>query len=214
MEAGSSDPARCVMSSTSRYPVPAVTHRTQQEISRSRFITTIARAPTVEDAVAFVRAVGEEFRDATHNCWAYLVGPPGDTSRIGMSDDGEPHGTAGRPMLNALLHAGVGDVAVVVTRYYGGTKLGTGGLVRAYGGGVQQALATLPVAERIDYVHLTVVVEYARITALQELCADFEADILGQTFAADVRVDLRVPVGNADRFRAAVLDATRGRASF
>jgi len=214
MEAGSLDPAHCVMSTSSRYPVPAATHRVDQEINRSRFITTIARASTVEDAVAFIRAVGEEFRDATHNCWAYLVGPPGDTSRIGMSDDGEPHGTAGRPMLNALMHAGVGDVAVVVTRYYGGTKLGTGGLVRAYGGGVQEALATLPRTERIEYAFLTVVIDYSRISVLQQLCGDFEAEVLAQAFAVNVRVDVRLPGERADRFRAAVLDATRGQASF
>jgi len=202
------------MSASSRYPVPAATHRVEQEIIRSRFITTIARASTTDDAVAFIRAVGEEFRDATHNCWAYLVGPPGDTSRIGMSDDGEPHGTAGRPMLNALMHAGVGDVAVVVTRYYGGTKLGTGGLVRAYGGGVQQALSTLPLTERIEYAFLTVVIDYSRISVLQQLCGDFEAEVLAQEFAVNVRVDVRLPGEHADRFRTAVLDATRGQASF
>ena len=128
------------MSGASRYPVPAAAHRVEQEISRSRFITTIGRAPTVEEAQAFIRAVADEFRGATHNCWAYVVGPPGDTGRIGMSDAGEPHGTAGRPMLNALLHAPVGDVVAVVTRYYGGTKLGTGGLVRAYSSTLQLAL--------------------------------------------------------------------------
>ena len=127
-----------------RYPVPAAVHRVEQEISRSRFITTVARASTIDEATDFIRRVGAEFADATHNCWAYVIGPPGDTARIGMSDAGEPHGTAGRPMLSALLYSGVGDVVAVVTRYYGGTKLGTGGLVRAYGGGVQQALATLP----------------------------------------------------------------------
>ena len=129
-----------------------------------------------------------------------------------MSDDGEPHGTAGRPMLNALLHAKVGDVVAVVTRYYGGTKLGTGGLVRAYGGGVQQALDTLPVTERIDYAYLTVVVDYARVTVLQQVCADCEAEILAQEFGVDVRADLRLPGGNIERFRAALLDATRGQA--
>ncbi|HSP91110.1 MAG TPA: YigZ family protein [Vicinamibacterales bacterium] len=200
------------MTAASRYPVPAAGHRVEQEISRSRFITTIGRAPTVEAAQAFIRAVSEEFRDATHNCWAYVVGPPGDTSRIGMSDAGEPHGTAGRPVLNALLHAQVGDVAAVVTRYYGGTKLGTGGLVRAYGGGVQAALGTLPVTERIEYISMAVTIDYARLTALQQLAAEHEAEILTQEFAATVRITLRVPDGNAARFRAALLDATRGQA--
>jgi uncharacterized YigZ family protein len=201
------------MSASSRYLVPAAIHRVEQEVSRSRFITTLGRASTVEEAQAFIRAVADEFRDATHNCWAHVVGPPGDTGRIGMSDAGEPHGTAGRPMLNALLHATVGDVVAVVTRYYGGTKLGTGGLVRAYGGGVQAALATLPVTERIEYVSLAVTVDYARLTALRQLCAEHEAEILGQEFAEQVRVTLRVPDGNAGRFRTALLDATRGQAS-
>jgi uncharacterized YigZ family protein len=201
-----------VLSASTRYPVPAATHRVEQEISRSRFVTTIGRASAVDEAQAFIRAVADEFSGATHNCWAYVVGPPGDTGRIGMSDAGEPHGTAGRPMLNALLHSPVGDVVAVVTRYYGGTKLGTGGLVRAYGGGVQAALATLPVTERITYVSLTVTVDYAKLAALQQLCGEHEAEILGQEFGAQVRVTLRVPDGNAGRFRAAVLDATRGQA--
>jgi uncharacterized YigZ family protein len=148
------------------YLVPARTHRVEQEIKRSRFITTLGRAASIEDANALVRAVSEEFTDATHNCWAYVVGPPGSTERIGMSDNGEPHGTAGRPMLNMLLHGRVGDVAAVVTRYYGGTKLGTGGLVRAYGGGVQQALVSLPVIERIEWTRVSVTLEYARVSAV------------------------------------------------
>jgi uncharacterized YigZ family protein len=201
------------MSASSRYPVPAATHRVEQEISRSRFVTTIGRVSTVEEAQAFVRAVAGEFGDATHNCWAYVVGPPGDTGRIGMSDAGEPHGTAGRPILNALLHAKVGDVVAVVTRYYGGTKLGTGGLVRAYGGGVQAALATLPVTERIEYVPLAVTIDYARLAAVQQLCSEHEAEILEQEFAGQVRLTLRVPDGHASRFRTALLDATRGQAT-
>src|SRR5215217_5406636 len=134
-----------------RYLIPAERHRTHEEIERSKFVTTVAPAPTIDDAQAFLAAMRAEFPDATHNCWAYVVGPPGSTTRIGMSDDGEPHGTAGRPMLTMLLHGGLGDVAAVVTRYYGGTKLGTGGLVRAYGGAVQEALLGLPRAERVEY---------------------------------------------------------------
>jgi uncharacterized YigZ family protein len=195
-----------------RYPVPAAEHRVEQEISRSRFITTVARSSTVEEAVEAVRRVSAEFPDATHHCWAYLVGPPGDTARIGMSDAGEPHGTAGRPMLNALLHSGIGDVVAIVTRYYGGTKLGTGGLVRAYGGGVQQALATLPRGEHVEYAFVRLVADYARIAVLQQLFPAFEADVVDQAFEADVCFDLRLPAPNLARFRTAVADATRGQA--
>lgn len=199
------------MPSDDRYPVPGATHRAEQTIARSRFIATVARAATADDAAAFVRAVSVEFDDATHNCWAYVVGPPGSTGRVGMSDDGEPHGTAGRPMLTVLLHAGLGDVAAVVTRYYGGTKLGTGGLVRAYGGTLQHALATLPRAERVTYAEVAVTVEYAAASAVRQLFAAHEAEVVRQEYAGAVRYELRVPEGNVAGFRAAVLDATRGK---
>ena len=195
-----------------RYPIPAARHRTEQVIQRSRFIATVAPAESVEAAQAFVREVATEFADATHNCWAYVVGPPGSTGRVGMSDDGEPHGTAGRPMLTVLLHGGVGDVAAVVTRYYGGVKLGTGGLARAYGGAVQQALATLPLAERVTYAHLTVEAEYAAVSALQQLFAAHEAEVLADAYGAAVRWTLRLPEERLAAFRSGVMDATRGRA--
>ena len=199
------------MSDPSRYPVPAATHRVEQEISRSRFITTIARASTVDEATALVRQVSAEFDDATHNCWAFVIGPPGDTARIGMSDAGEPHGTAGRPMLNALLHGGVGDIVAVVTRYYGGTKLGTGGLVRAYGGGVQRALETLPRAERIEYVRATVSVDYAAVEVLERTLEEHGARIDGRRFDTEAHFDVRVPDTDVDRVQRAVRDVTRGQ---
>jgi uncharacterized YigZ family protein len=200
------------MTDPSRYQIPAAEHRVEQTIQRSRFVATLTRVSTVDEAVAFVRHVSEEFAGATHNCWAYAVGRPGSTDRVGMSDDGEPHGTAGRPMLNALLHSGLGDVAAVVTRYYGGTKLGTGGLVRAYGGTVQLALESLPRVERIDYAELTVVVDYAHVGALDALLPAHEAETLEREFAAEVTARLRLPASSVDGFRAALLDATRGAA--
>ena len=195
-----------------RYPVPAAAHRVAQVIDRSRFLATVAPAPTVADAQAVLRAVREEFPDATHHCWAYVVGPPGSTGQVGMSDDGEPHGTAGRPMLTVLLHGGVGDVVAVVTRYYGGTKLGTGGLVRAYGGAVQEALATLPRRDRVDAVALTVRVGYAAIGAVQPLWTLHEAVVREEAFAAEATYLLAVPRDRVDALVRAVTDATRGTA--
>lgn len=199
------------MTDASRYPIPAGEHRVEQTIQRSRFVATVAPAATTDEAAAFVRRVSGEFADATHNCWAYVVGRPGSTDRVGMSDDGEPHGTAGRPMLNVLLHARVGDVAAVVTRYYGGTKLGTGGLVRAYGGTVQLALATLPLAERIDYAEITAVVAYPHVAALKAMLPVFEAVVSSQGYGADVTFALRLPAGQVAGFTAALADATRGQ---
>jgi uncharacterized YigZ family protein len=196
----------------SRYRVPRDDYRVEQSIQRSRFVATVGRASDVDEAVAFVRRVSSEFADATHNCWAYAVGRPGSTDRVGMSDDGEPHGTAGRPMLAALHHSGVGDVVAVVTRYYGGTKLGTGGLVRAYGGSVQLALAMLPTVEKVSYEELAVVLDYAHVSAVRLLLPHFDAEVLDQEFAARVRLTLRLPSHRGDGFRDALRDATRGQA--
>lgn len=195
-----------------RYPVPAARHRAELTIERSRFICTVARAESPEDAQAFIREMNEEFADATHNCWAYVAGAPGSTSRIGMSDAGEPHGTAGRPMLTVLLHSGIGEIAAVVTRYYGGTKLGTGGLVKAYSGAVQHALETLPRAERVDLIEMTVSIGYASIAAAQQIFPAVEALVIAQEYAADVRYRVRLPRANAESLRTALLDATRGEA--
>ena len=198
--------------SGARYLVPGARHRAEQTIDRSRFICTVERVSSAADAQDFLREMNAEFADATHNCWAYLIGAPGSTDRIGMSDAGEPHGTAGRPMLTVLQHSGVGDIAAIVTRYYGGTNLGTGGLVKAYGGAVQLALATMPRVERIDYTELTVAVGYESISAVQQLLPRFGSSSLSEEYGERATFRLRVPVANVEAMRAALLDATSGRA--
>ena len=195
-----------------RYHIPAGAVRVEEEIKRSRFITSLAPAPTVEAARALIAAVSAEFADASHNCWAYVVGPPGSTSQVGMSDDGEPHGTAGRPMLNVLLHSGVGDIVAVVTRYFGGTLLGTGGLVKAYSGGVQLALTSLPTVERVPRAEVLVVVGYSAVTPLQRLLPQYEVEILNQEFETDATFHLRLPQERLAAFSAAVVELTNGQA--
>lgn len=195
-----------------RYPVPAQQHRVEQVIDRSRFICTVTRVQSSVEAQLFIKAMHVEFPDATHNCWAYVVGAPGSTDRVGMSDDGEPHGTAGRPMLTVLLHSGIGEIAAVVTRYYGGTKLGTGGLVKAYSGAVQEALADMPRAERVDSVDVTVRVGYGAFGALQQLWPEFEAELLEQRFEIDAEFSIRVPRERLAALERAIQDATRGAA--
>ena len=128
---------------------PEDLHRCEEIVRRSRFIVSLAHTPTPEAAKSFIERIKQEFPDATHNCWAYAAGAPGQTSKVGYSDDGEPHGTAGRPMLTMLLHGGVGELSAVVPRYFGGIKLGTGGLVRAYQGMVKLGLETLPTREHM-----------------------------------------------------------------
>lgn len=198
--------------SEKRYRIPAAAVRVEEESKRSRFITTVAHTPTLDAAREFVASIRSEFADASHNCWAYVVGPPGSTSQIGMSDDGEPHGSAGRPMLTVLLHAGIGDIAAVVTRYFGGTLLGVGGLVRAYSGGVQLALANLPTIERVPAVQLDILLDYAAVTPFQRLLPAYEATVLAQEFGVDASFRITLPLSQADAFRTAIIDMTHGQA--
>ena len=195
-----------------RYPIPARRHRAEEEIRRSRFITTVDYAPTVADARAFIQAIRAEFPDATHNVWAYVVGPPGSTARVGYSDDGEPHGTAGRPAYTVLLHSGVGDIVAVITRYFGGTKLGKGGLVRAYSNGVKLALETLPLAERRVTSDLEVVIPYAFVTSLQRMASEYEAEFLAEDYGAEVTYRLRLPEEHVAAFSEALIGLTNGAA--
>jgi uncharacterized YigZ family protein len=200
------------MENVPRYPAPSSTRRVEDVIDRSRFITTVGPAATVEDARRFLDRVREEFPDATHNCWAYVIGPPGDTSRVGMSDAGEPHGTAGRPMLAVLLRSGIGDVVAVVTRYYGGRNLGKGGLVRAYSGGVKSALDGLPLVEQMRAEGLRVALDYPDEAPLRNLLPDFEAKILTATHGTAVSFTLELPSDRVDDFVLAVSGLTNGRA--
>lgn len=195
-----------------RYPVPAARRRVEEEILRSRFITTIGAAATVEEARAFIAGVQAEFQGASHTCWAYVVGPPASSAQNGLSDDGEPHGTAGRPMLTVLLHSGVGDVVATVTRFFGGTLLGTGGLVRAYSGGVQAALQGLPLLEKRERVQLVAVLDYGALSSVRRLLPEFEAELLDEEFAGDVTLRLRLPAEQAAPLTAALIDLTHGQA--
>lgn len=194
----------------SRYAIPASRARVEETILRSRFITTAAPAATVDEARAFIASVRNEFPDATHHCYAFVAGPPGSTAQIGMSDDGEPGGTAGRPMLAVLLGSAVGEVAVVVTRYFGGTKLGTGGLVRAYSGGVKAVLAVLPVQEKITLRTLLASGPYSWVTPVTRLLPAFEARTIDQQFAADVTWQISVPEEHAPALAAALVELSHG----
>ena len=195
------------------YRVPAAQHRVEDIIERSRFIATLDRAVSVDEARAFIDRMRSEFSDATHNCWAYVAGAPGNASAVGFSDAGEPHGTAGRPMLDVLQHAQVGEIVAVVTRYYGGTKLGKGGLVRAYGGAVQHALETLPTLTLIERITLLITVVYGDVEVLRRVIARHGGDIAAETYAGDVQYSVAVPVSALDAFQRELTDATAGRAS-
>ena len=199
--------------SESRYPIPAGVHRVQSTIQRSRFITTLAHAPGSTAAHEFVKKIGEEFPDATHNCWAFAAGPPGSTSHVGLSDDGEPHNTAGKPMLNTLLHSGVGEIVAVCTRYYGGVKLGTGGLSRAYSSGVKLALDPLPTEPKIDRIPVAIVIGYEKVTELHRIMTEMEVVVEAEEYGVQVQFRCAVPTVAFETFAGAVADATSGTGS-
>ncbi len=200
------------MQDTRRYPVPSATSRVEDTIDRSRFVTTLGPAATIEEARSFVSSMRDEFADATHNCWAYVVGRPGDSSQVGMSDDGEPHGTAGRPMLSVLLGSGIGNIAAVVTRYYGGRKLGKGGLVRAYSGGVKRALEGLVTNEFVRLLELDVAADYSAETPIRTLLPDFEAEIVTARYGTEISLRVKLPEDRVDALIAALAGLTGGRA--
>ncbi len=127
------------------YVVPATRVEVCHEVKKSRFIAQAAGAQDRDAAMAVLAEARGQYPDARHHCWAYVLGDPASASSAAMSDDGEPSGTAGKPILNVLQHKAVGDIMLVVTRYFGGVKLGAGGLVRAYSAAAQLAMDALPV---------------------------------------------------------------------
>lgn len=178
--------------------IPQQRWRVKDEIKNSRFITTVEHTPTIEDAKAFIAEMSQEFSDANHNCWTFVAGPPGETVKIGMSDMGEPKGTAGRPMYNVLQHSKVGEITIVVTRYFGGVKLGRGGLVRAYGGCVQQALENLPTIEKVPSTQVSIVLSHAKGNALYSSLEDVSGKILETEYGNVVTYRVELPLRKVD----------------
>ena len=144
------------------YLIPKSAVVFEEEIKKSRFITYLQHTEGLEQAKAFWAEIKAQHPNARHHCWAAVAGKPTDSQQLGFSDDGEPAGTAGKPMLSALLGSQVGEVSAVVVRYYGGILLGTGGLVRAYGNGVQQALKLLETERKVERQLFQVHCDYAQ----------------------------------------------------
>ncbi len=193
------------------YPIPAASARAEIVARGSRFIAQAHHVTTVEAARAAIAAARAEMPDATHHCYAYLVGY-GSSVIAGMSDDGEPAGTAGRPMMAVLRGTDLGDVIVIVTRYFGGTLLGVGGLVRAYSDATRAVLAILPRAQRVLYHRLAVHLPYPDYALIRRLLESSAATIVNETFAADVTIIADVPVDHYDRVIHHIGEISAGRA--
>jgi uncharacterized YigZ family protein len=195
-----------------RYRIPAARARVEDRIEHSRFITTLESARSADDAKAMIQGVRDEFPDATHHCFAYVIGPPGSTANTAASDDGEPSGTAGQPMLKVLINSSVGDVVVVVTRYFGGVKLGKGGLIRAFTGAVQHALRACVTKEHIDEVDVNVTLPYTAIDAVRRALGREGVAITNEVFGEIVTLVARVPVDRLEEIGQQLADATAGAA--
>ncbi|WP_017461109.1 IMPACT family protein [Dyella ginsengisoli] len=179
--------------------------RHEQDIKKSRFLALAAPVDSPEEALAFVQEVGDPA--ATHNCWAYRIG-----QAYRFNDDGEPGGTAGRPILQAIEGQGIDHAVVVVTRWYGGIKLGAGGLARAYGG---TAAECLRLAERVPIVPkatLALDCEFADLALLKTRLAELEASVTDEQFhASGARLQLQLPESRVAEAQARIVDLTRGR---
>lgn len=180
------------------------------EISRSRFICALAPAATEEEAQAFIARVRKEHPTARHNCFAYVLGADGSVQKA--SDDGEPGGTAGVPMLQMLVRREMRYVVAVVTRYFGGIKLGAGGLIRAYGGVVGEALDALGTVTRRRYRLATVTVDHQRAGKLENELRASGRTVREVSYGAGVTIGIGLPDSEADAFRAWLADATAGTA--
>ena len=176
---------------------------------KSRFIATIRPVASEEEAVAFIEEMKKKYYDARHNCSAFVIGSKGELTR--SSDDGEPSGTAGRPMLEVLTGSGIRNIAAVVTRYFGGVLLGTGGLVRAYSGAVKMALEQCETITRRYGVQMLIKTDYNGVGKIQYLLGSKDVVIQDSVYAADVQMTVLVPIEEYDRLCKELVEATNGR---
>lgn len=192
------------------YKTAAKEARAEQTIKKSRFIATVKPVSSKEEADAFIAAVTEEFKDATHNVPAMVVG---DKSQIQWaSDNGEPQGTSGAPMVRMLVSEGLTNVAIVVTRYFGGIKLGTGGLVRAYTGTAKLALDEAGIKEVKEMLELVADMDYTYLPRLQKIAGDMKFEISSIDYSDTVTLTIDTDIERGDDIRGMLADMTSGKA--
>ncbi|MFC1975176.1 IMPACT family protein [Chloroflexota bacterium] len=193
-----------------RYPIPDGESRIELQVKNSRFIGRAGYSPSVAEAKAFIGKVKTEEPNCTHAVYAFAVGH-GATVTHGVSDAGEPSGTAGRPALAVVKGSGLGDVTVVIVRYFGGTKLGTGGLVKTYTETTQLALAELSVTEKVERQSVAVTIPYSFYEQCRRLIETHQGQVEDEEFAADVTLFITFTVDDLPAFESAVAETTRGQ---
>lgn len=191
------------------YLVPAEEIRRELVVVNSRFVATLAPVASPDEARDFIKRIRKEFSDATHNVPAYIIGGGNNISDY-CSDDGEPSGTAGRPVLTVLHGSGLGDVAVVVTRYFGGTLLGKGGLVKAYTESTQTVVNAVRRAHRQQVHMVMLALPYNLLERIRSLVQKYRGNILDESFAADVTMTFHLPVEKLDQFQTDISELSSG----
>ena len=177
---------------------------------KSRFIATVVPVQTEEEALEFIEAMRKKYWNATHNCFAYVIGERGQIQRC--SDDGEPSGTAGRPMLDVLLGEEIRNIAVVVTRYFGGTLLGTGGLVRAYSSATQAGIAASVIITKMQGLKLNIHTDYNGLGKIQYILGQRGIQILNSIYTENVELEVLIPGEEVEAVKAEIIEGTNGRA--
>jgi len=175
------------------YPVPARPLEVVTEVKKSRFIARAERADNREQALAVLERVRAAYPDARHHCWAYLLGDPAGSCDAAMNDDGEPSSTAGKPIFNVLQHKGVGDVMLVVARYFGGIKLGAGGLTRAYSSATEAVMSGLEVVRREPMQEWLLRFDFSREQAVRHWASLHEAEVGEACYSREVTLVLGLP---------------------
>lgn len=173
--------------------IPQNAIETEYSIKKSRFIARAAAAQSRAQAMQQLAQAQHDYPDARHHCWAYLLGECEASSNAGMSDDGEPSGTAGKPILNVIQHSDVGNIMLIVIRYFGGIKLGAGGLVRAYSAAAQQGIAALSLQRPVPMVDCRVELNFAQEQALRHLASLHDARIITVAYTNKVNLTLQWP---------------------
>jgi uncharacterized YigZ family protein len=194
------------------YLVPLNEIRREHIVVNSRFIATLAPVFSTDEARAFIARIKKEFADASHNVPAYIIGG-GNTVTEYFSDDGEPAGTSGRPALTVLRGSGLGDVAVVVTRYFGGTLLGTGGLVKAYTESTQLVVNAVERGRRVPVHVAMAAIPYNLLERVRLMVARNQGEVLGEDYAADITMTLQFPVESFDGFQNELRELSAGKLS-
>lgn len=177
---------------------------------KSRFIATVCPVETEEDALVFIESMRKKYWNARHNCYAYVIGKNGELLRC--SDDGEPQGTAGKPMLDVLMGEEVRNVAVVVTRYFGGVLLGTGGLVRAYSSAVKSGLESSVIITKISGIKLEIISDYTALGKIQYILGQRGLRVLTSEYTDSVRLEVLVPDDEKEITKEEITEGTNGQA--